>query len=101
MNASVESEVIIKYYDQIQTMIQGEMQSLSAKALSKHLLSPGEHSKCVHPLNTAEIQAMYFMQAVRNKIEIYPDNFYTLLGLLKTQPSYKYLVDKLGKGRLC
>ncbi len=100
MNASVESQVLIQYYDQIQTMIQGEMQTLSAKALAKHLLSTGEHSKCVHPLNTAELQAMYFMQAVRNKVEVNSGCFNTLLDLLRTQPSYTFLVDKLGKGRL-
>ncbi len=96
MNASVESLVLIKYYDKLQTMIQGEIVSMSTKALSKHLLSSGEHSKCIHMIYTNEQKAMFFMQAIRNRVDIDSAYFGTFLGVLKQEPSYEFMTDKLG-----
>lgn len=97
MNASSESHVFISYYDKLQKLIQGEVQNVAAKSLAKHLLSSGEHSKCTHLLYTAEQQAAFFMQAVRNKIEVDADNFYTFIGILKKEPSHESMAKKLGK----
>ena len=96
MNASVESLVLIKYYDKLQTMIQGEIVSMSTKALSQHLLSSGEHSKCIHMIYTNEQKAMFFMQAIKNRVDVDSACFGTFLGVLKQEPSYKFMTDKLG-----
>ncbi|XP_064390997.1 uncharacterized protein LOC135338846 [Halichondria panicea] len=97
MNASVESLVLIKYYDKLQTMIQGEIVSMSTKALSQHLLSSGEHSKCIHMIYTNEQKAMFFMQAIKNRVDVDSACFGTFLGVLKQEPSYKFMTDKLEK----
>ena len=96
MNASVESLVLIKNYDKLQTMIKGGILEISSKSVAQHLLSSGEHSKCTHMLYTDEQKAMFFMQVVRSRVEVDSTCFGSFLGVLKQEPSYKFMTDKLG-----
>ena len=97
---STELKVLRKYYAKLLTLIQGEILAMSSAALAVHLLSTGEHSQCTHIVYTAEQKADCFMKSVSRKVEVNPKAFYTLLGVLKEELSFAYLIEEMGKSLL-